>query len=324
MSVWQMQTETRLNNIESNFQTAFKRISKLESRLGSLRRQFSAAETKKNKAASRRSSSNTITAEFSNRQGTNKMREPRMKANNSTCSSRSDQIKGGTGRGRRGDEARTGDCQAPPSSSDDALHVALDELRAANGIMRCRISLLEDAIQLAKHQKQHQHQPYYHHQKIEKEGKKRKEEEEEEGAKQYDHAPQGPTISRSRYICRNCFAVTVGMLIIICIIASIPMLIIGVSCFQKNSVLCPSWMHHQQQNESYLLEMIQMGFGGSCLLIFCISCYWCCEDPVRYIFGIGFFAFDVCTQLTIDPKHKPGDFVFDAFPDTWNYEPIHI
>jgi len=90
----------------------------------------------------------------------------------------------------------------------------------------------------------------------------------------------------------------------------------------------------QQQHDSngdddhdqtaHLLEIIQMAIGGSFLIIASISCYWCYEDPIRYIFGLGFYAFDVCTQLTLDPKHKPGDFVFDAFPDTWNYEPIHI
>mmetsp|Transcript_4904 Transcript_4904/g.6081 ORF Transcript_4904/g.6081 Transcript_4904/m.6081 type:complete len:92 (+) Transcript_4904:164-439(+) len=70
MSVWQMQTEARLNNLEGTFETVLKRrLSKLEARLLSLQRQFS-IETKTNKRpSSRRSNSNTTSAESLNDEG---------------------------------------------------------------------------------------------------------------------------------------------------------------------------------------------------------------------------------------------------------------
>mmetsp|Transcript_21 Transcript_21/g.56 ORF Transcript_21/g.56 Transcript_21/m.56 type:complete len:232 (+) Transcript_21:70-765(+) len=171
------------------------------------------------------------------------------------------------------------------SGSVQPLHEisqAINELRAANSTLRRKLSLVEDALSNAT-------QP---------------------------QAPASPSnrTKGCRHVCRNSCAALVGVIIMATVVLSVPAFTVGLLCHLGTSS-CPSfhWKGY---------EFLEMALGGACAMITCASCIWCYEDPIRYIFGLGFYAFDVCTQMTIYPKTLPGDFVFDGYRDSWNYEPL--
>eukprot|EP00471_Norrisiella_sphaerica_P005082 CAMPEP_0184488464 /NCGR_PEP_ID=MMETSP0113_2-20130426/12037_1 /TAXON_ID=91329 /ORGANISM="Norrisiella sphaerica, Strain BC52" /LENGTH=196 /DNA_ID=CAMNT_0026871255 /DNA_START=18 /DNA_END=604 /DNA_ORIENTATION=+ len=97
--------------------------------------------------------------------------------------------------------------------------------------------------------------------------------------------------SSFRYVCRNCSAVFIGLFIIALIVSGIAALAMGIICYVDRDKICP-------HPENQLAKAVEVAIGATTMTLVAFSCFWCYEDPVRYVFGTGFYVFDVCTQLT--------------------------